>query len=214
YKEHAQQGSGGSLCMLYHLQVGPLFAASMAKYLLVEANNQQPNPNNEDVVLTPRLEAFDGQEWYTNLYDLQATVSATDQQGIIQLDVQTQLVNESRMAPKGKPREFQLSYQFEKDKVSIGAKRLGQTDSPLATHLILPIISPSGEPFRQDQPSRIQVHKPQGTVTIEANSPIGILPTAQERGFNMVPGLEALPLAIKLSDTPNTETICSITVHS
>ncbi|MEM9986849.1 MAG: hypothetical protein AAF804_17280, partial [Bacteroidota bacterium] len=76
YKEHAQQGSGGSLCMLYHLQVGPLFAASMAKYLLVEVNNQQPNPNNEDIVLTPRLEAFDGQEWYTNLYDLQATVSA------------------------------------------------------------------------------------------------------------------------------------------
>ena len=52
YRKHVQQASGGSLAVLYHDKVGTLFAASMAKYMLVEANNQQPNPG-EDFALTP-----------------------------------------------------------------------------------------------------------------------------------------------------------------
>jgi len=51
YKEKSQQGTGGSICVLYHLKVGAIFTASMAKYLLVEKNNQQPNPGKEEVVL-------------------------------------------------------------------------------------------------------------------------------------------------------------------
>ncbi len=214
YKKHAQQGSGGSLCMLYHLEVGPLFAASMAKYLLVEPNNQQPNPNQEDLVLTPRLETFQNGAWYTNLYDLKAQVTATDHLDSIQIEVHTELVDESRMGPAGEPIAFQLNYLFEKDKVSIKAKQITQTQVPFEANLILPIISPSGEIVTQDQSSRIQIQKPNGTVVVEAGSSLEIIQTAKGRGFNMVPGMEALPIRLKLSETPFDETVCSITVES
>jgi hypothetical protein len=69
YKEKSQQGTGGSICVLYNMKVGPIFTASMAKYLLVEKNNQQPNPGKKEVVLTPRIEMFEDGKWFTNIYD-------------------------------------------------------------------------------------------------------------------------------------------------
>ncbi len=91
-----KQAAGGALAILYHTKVGLLMTASMAKYMLVEKNNQQPNPDDIDFALTPRVETFSEGKWYTNLYDLKAKVNHSDANAIIKFDVQAQLVNENR----------------------------------------------------------------------------------------------------------------------
>ena len=84
YKYDYRQASGGALGVLYHNKVGLLCAASMAEYHMVEKNNQQEQPN-KDICLTPRIETFKGDKWYTNLYDLPATVKSIDENGMIEL---------------------------------------------------------------------------------------------------------------------------------
>ena len=76
--QYSQQATGGSLAALWHDKVGPVFMASMAEYILVEKNNQQLQPDGEDIPLTPRLEFFNGDRYFTNLFDLKAKVAVVD----------------------------------------------------------------------------------------------------------------------------------------
>ena len=64
--------------------------------------------------------------------------------------------------------------------------------------LVLPMISPSGEKVTQSA-QRIEIHKPQGKVVIEANSPLRIQEGTRQRIFNPVPGFEAVPV---IADIP------------
>ena len=76
-KRHIQQATGGSLAVLYHNQVGTLFAASMAEYKMVETYNMQPQPG-EDFALTPRIETVKDGVVYSNLYDLKTVPKTSD----------------------------------------------------------------------------------------------------------------------------------------
>lgn len=195
YKKHAQQASGGALAVLYHTGVGLLLAASMAKYMLVEANNQQPN-FEEDFALTPRIESFRNDVWYTNLYDLGAKVTHNEAGESIQFDIETQLQNENREVLEGNASQFQLGYLFETQKVEIQARRAPVNTKLFPASLVIPIVSPSGEQFVQVSPTRIEIMKNRGKVVVEANVPIRIKDTGKPRVFNMVPGVEAIPLLI------------------
>jgi len=127
YKAKAQQGSGGSICLLYHMKLGPIFTASMANYLLIEKNNQQPNPGKEEVVL-------------------------------------------------------------------------------------LPVISPTGELVSQKSPNKIEINKPEGILIVEANVPLQIKKMEKERAFNMVPGVEVLPIIASFNNDKLKEIICTLRV--
>lgn len=211
YKKHAQQASGGALAVLYHTEVGLLLAASMAKYLLVEENNQQPNPE-EDFALTPRIEIFQNGIWYTNLYDLEAKVTHVETNGIIQFDVETLLQDEDQNQLEGNDSQFQLRYLFEPEKVEIQARRASGNTALFPTSLVIPIVSPSGETVTQTSPTQIEIGKERKKVVVEANVPIRINETGRSRVFNMVPGLEAIPLLIDFP-TQHFGTIgCTITV--
>lgn len=198
YKKHAQQASGGALAVLYHTEVGLLMAASMAKYLLVEANNQQPNPE-KDFALTPRIESFCKDVWYTNLYDLEAKVNHLETNGTIRFEIDTQLQDEDRNKLEGNASQYQLRYLFETEKVEIQARRAPGNDTLFPASLVIPIVSPSGEQFVQVSPTRIEVLKNRGRVVVEANAPIRIKEIEKSRVFNMVPGVEAIPLLIDFS---------------
>ncbi|MFK7932540.1 MAG: hypothetical protein AB8G22_03465 [Saprospiraceae bacterium] len=212
YKKGAQQGSGGAISLLYHLRIGPIFTASMARYLLVEKNNQQPNPNGEDFALTPRLEIFRDGEWFTNLYDLKAKVAAEESAATDKFDIQTQLVNEAREMPTDIDPNYQLNYLFDQEKVRIEAQKIGKSNATDLVELILPIISPTGEKIEQISPNQIAIHKPAGTVVIKSNTPLFIKKTARSRVFNMVPGVEAVPIFTTFTEDTTTIT-CDIIVQ-
>lgn len=209
YKKGIQQATGGAMSVLYHLKAGLVFAASMAKYVLVEKNNMQPNPG-EDFPLTPRIESWVENKWFTNLYDLEAKVETqSSTQGIIAFDVITKLKDEERIPVHGTTSEFNLVYQCDQDKISLKAKPINGKISEI-TSLVLPVISPSGEGVSQTSPNKIEIQKPNGVLLIEANVPLIIKKTAKQRVFNMVPGAEAVPILAHFEIGYDKEIVCQL----
>ena len=212
YKEKSQQGTGGSICVLYNMKVGPIFTASMAKYLLVEKNNQQPNPGKKEVVLTPRIEMFEDGKWFTNIYDLKAKVETEENEKYCQFKVAASLVNENRQSPKGKDAKYSFNYLIDADKVEIRAQQINASINVSTAKLVLPIISPTGEKVQQISPKRIEITKPEGLLIVEANVPLQISEMEKERAFNMVPGVEAIPIFASFENDKVGEIICTVRV--
>ena len=213
YKEKAQQGSGGSICLLYHLKIGPIFTASMAKYLLIEKNNQQPNPGKEEVVLTPRIEMFEDGEWFTNIYDLKTKIETEEDEKFCKFQVATNLVNENRQSPKGIDTKYRFSYLLNHEKVEIRAQQINDSKTLSPARLALPIVSPTGEQVKQISPNRIEINKPKGLLIVEANVPLQIKKMEKERAFNMVPGVEVVPVFAQFRNDKGEEIICTLKVQ-
>lgn len=193
YKDDYRQASGGALGVLYHNKVGLLCAASMAKYEMVEKNNQQIQPG-KDICLTPRVEVFKDDVWYTNLYDLPATVASNDENGIIELVANTKLKNADRKEITGTASAFDIDYNCSVNETEIKVNT--KQDIIEKTAFVLPIISPSSEVVTAISDNEITIQKPEGLVTIKANAPIKTKEISRKRIFNMVPGVEALPLEV------------------
>lgn len=209
YKNDYRQASGGALGVLYHNKVGLLCAASMAIYELVEKNNQQVQPN-KDICLTPRIETFKDEVWYTNLYDLPATVSSKDENGTIELLADVKLKNVYREEVTGTGSEFDIAYNCSADKTEI--KVSAKQDITVPTAFVLPIISPNKEVVTHVSDTEITIQKPEGLVTIKANVPIAIKAMEGSRTFNMVPGVEAIPIEAFFDTEKNQDLEISIAV--
>jgi hypothetical protein len=197
YKEDFRQASGGSLGVLYHNKVGLLCAASMAKYEMVEKNNQQVQPG-EDICLTPRIETFKDDVWYTNLYDLPATVASKDADGVVDLVADVKLKNGKRKLVEDTANDFDITYRCSANETTILAKTDQKITNPTA--FVLPIVSPNNEVVTTVNETEITIQKPEGLVTIKANAPIKMKEIKGKRTFNMVPGVEALPFEIYFED--------------
>jgi len=208
YKEDYRQASGGALGVLYHNKVGLLCAASMAEYALVEKNNQQVQPG-KDICLTPRIEVFKDDVWFTNLYDLPATVNSKDENGTIELIADTKLKNVNREEVTGTASVFDIAYKCSADKTEI--KVYTKQEITAQTAFVLPIVSPSNEVVTNVSKNEITIQKPKGLVTIKANVPIKTKEMEGKRTFNMVPGVEALPLEL-FFESDNKTLELSITV--
>jgi hypothetical protein len=191
YKNDYRQASGGALGLLYHNKVGLLCAASMAEYALVEKNNQQPQPN-KDICLTPRVEVFKDDVWYTNLYDLPATVTSKDENGTIELTADVKLKNVDREEITETASAFDIVYKCSADKTEIEVSTAQNIKAQTA--FVLPIVSPNSEVVTKISDKEMTIQKPEGLVTIKANVALKIRDMEGNRTFNMVPGVEAIPV--------------------
>lgn len=208
-KEHSQAATGGALAILWHQKVGPVFMASMAEYILVEANNQQPQPDGEDIPLTPRIECVKDGKWYSNLFDLKTKVMQTDTDGTIDFDIETKLMNRDRKILENAI--YGLKYTLDENKIVITAWAKDKQVDTLESALVLPIISPMGEKVVLASENRIEIVKEEGRVVIDANVPLTIKKTKRERVFNMVPGMEAVPIVASFPQEGG-QIICTISV--
>lgn len=206
-KKYSVAATGGSLAVLWHQKVGPLFTASMAEYMLVEPYNQQPQPG-EDFCLTPRVERFVDDVWYTNIHDLKAKVINTDENGIINFEVLAALTNREKETLDSSG-NFKLNYLFDEEKTTIKALRTITEEN--SDTLVLPIISPTGEKVVKISENKIEIHKKEGVVVLEANVPLAIKPSEKERIFNQVPGMEVLPIMVTFPKGVK-EVVCTINV--
>ena len=196
YKYDYRQASGGALGVLYHNKVGLLCAASMAVYHLVEKNNQQVQPG-KDIALTPRIETFKDEVWYTNLYDLPATVKSKDINGEIELLANVQLKDVHRKVVEQTASKFEITYKNTIDAMKIEVQTNQAITNPTA--FVLPIVSQSAEKITKVSANKITIFKPDGLVTIESSVAIKIKEISgnpSNRTFNMVPGVEALPIEV------------------
>jgi hypothetical protein len=208
---HLQQPTGGALAVLYHNRVGTLLAGSMARYIMVESLNMQPNPG-EDFPLTTRIETRDEGGWYTNLYDLKAEVSYEEQDQTISFRAATSLQDEDRNAAPHDAAPCVLHYDFQDEMVTIRAESLQDQSGSGPALLVVPIISSSHESVRLVSDDRIEIDKPQGTVVVQSNGPLTIKDGPDKRVFNMVPGAEAIPLLAHLPKGAGEQVTVSISV--
>ncbi len=193
YNPHndCRQATGASLSLLYHNTLGLLCTASMAVYRLQEANNQQPAPG-EDIALTPRIECYKNATWYTNIYDRTATYKVFDDGKTIAYQAKVQLKDEKQKLLSGTAADFQLEYLSSKQKMKIIASTKQLISE--TTAFVLPIVSPTGETVTQLSETLITIKKPEGTLKVSSSVKLRIKNMPKSRTFNMIPGVEALPL--------------------
>lgn len=175
-KKYSVAGTGGALNVLWHDKVGPLFTARMAEYMEVEDYNQQPQPGI-DFCLTPRVERYVNDIWYTNIHDLKAKVKFTDDKDIINFEVEAALTNREKETLDADG-NFKLNYFFDKEKTTIKAKRTSKELN--GDRLVLPLISPTGEKVVHISGKTIEIHKEEGIVYVESNVPITIKKNSKE----------------------------------
>jgi hypothetical protein len=207
-KKHIQQATGGSLAVLYHLKLGPVFASSMAEYMMVEANNMQPQPG-EDFPLTPRIETVKGGVTYTNLYDLKTVPKTSDDGRVIRFDILMGLYDRDYKKLDGEGSGYRVSYLIGEDGVTMHAEAADGPVGKQEATLILPLISKTGESVRLVSDRRIEIKKPEGTLVLESSAPLMIKPSKQGRIFNMVPGMECVPVLVEMPKGKRVS--CSIT---
>ena len=207
YEKDFRQATGGALSVLYHNKLGLLLSASMAEYKMVEVNNQQPAPG-EDIALTPRVESYFKDEWYTNLFDLEATLESSDKEGIIEILSHTKLKKQTRETLNGSASEFKILYRCSENEIKLTAR----TEQKILeqTALVLPVISPAADEIIQITTKEITIQKPGGLLRIKSNVPLSIKNMPRSRTFNMVPGVEAVPIMAFF--TENTQKV-EISIH-
>ncbi|MBK1876469.1 hypothetical protein [Pelagicoccus mobilis] len=190
YRPNVQQATGGALSLLWHEAAGLLCSASMAQYVLVEPHNQQTPSNPEDLPLTPRLECERQGQTYSNLFDLSAEVTVKSDSESTRFDVDTHLTNDAYVSL---PNSCHLSYRFAYESVSI------EVEAPTSYSFVLPIISSSNETIDHTDACEVLITKQKSRVRVRSNNPISV----GHRFFNLVPGLQAVPIKAKIEgDSP------------
>jgi hypothetical protein len=190
YKPGIFQPSGGSLSLLWHEALGPVFAGSMTVYRVVEPGNMPPVPEGDDMPLTPRVEirAADG-TWRTNLFDRAARISSREEAGRVIVHVEARLESEANGA--GESPAIHIRYTLAAEAMEIMA-----TGLPRQAVLVLPLIARSDEEVLQPEPGRVTVAKSGGTLTMHSAGRFERIAVGRSRVFNHVPGFEAAPFRI------------------
>jgi len=198
YKKHCFAATGGAPGMVWHEVVGPLFAGSMAEYILVEKFNQQPNPDDEEFALTPRLETTIDGVWYTNLHDLDARIKTEDNAGKIMVDAEVQLLDKEQQPPPAGAISRTINYRIDERTVTFSTPPAPAAGEGL--RLVLPLVSASTDKVIRIDDKTIHVVKPGGRVVMRGTGPLLIQDTKRERVFNMVPGVQALPVYFEVGE--------------
>lgn len=207
YQEHVQPGSsgtggghvtGGAMSGLFHLDLGPVLTASMTHYQMIEIANQQQYRDKRHMPLTTRIEYTVEDAIYTSTEDFEAVLTATQESGQVSFDARGRLLDNYRRAPKGGEIQYHLSYTLREDGVEITATVKGELGSRANLQLIVPVVSRSSEALEQRDKQAMRILKPKGALTVQTDAAAGFGLLTNERTFNLVPGLEAIPLRVKL----------------
>jgi len=187
--------TGGALSLLYHQALGPIFAASMTHYAMVEPSNQQTHRDRPHMPLTPRIECRLGDTVYTSLSDYQAQVEFSGPATAPTIHATGRLLDADGRSPAADYR-YQLTYTFTEESVQITAR----CSAPAAC-LILPAISPHTELVQRPDAQTLQITKSTGILILHTDVPAGFRRTPETRVFNLVPGFEAVPAMVDLASS-------------
>ena len=190
--------SGGALSLLFHQSLGPILAASMTDYQMVEISNQQAFLDAPHMTLTPRIE-LKADKTYTSLTDLKAILTASMSADAIHFTATGQLLTTGHHPVPAGGISYHIGYFIAEETITIVAKATGQLPGSTSLQLILPVVSRSTEAATQSSSSSIRITKPKGILTVHTDAPQGFEAIPKERTFNLVPGLEAIPLTLELT---------------
>ena len=205
YVEHVQAGggsgaghaSGGALSLLYHRRLGPILAASMTEYAMIEISNQQVFTDAPHMTTTPRIECRTDKT-YTSLSDHEAVVSRKASATEILFEASGRLLSSGHKPPPESEIHYHLAYRLTADAVEIIATATGPTQPKSPIELIVPVVSRSNESFTLTGGS-VRIAKPAGYLSVKTDVKDGFVALTKERTFNLVPGFECVPLHIAMT---------------
>lgn len=192
YKVKGTHPMGGALSLLWHSQAGPVFAATMNQYKLIEAPNMQSNTRKYLMGGTPRVETIQNGVVYSNLDDLDTDISCRMEDGICNFSVNTHLVDFNQQAPSQGVVPVTVDYSYSAQGVVISIDQC-----PDSSYLMLPVIA-SPEDDVKVTPQEVFISKGKGILGIRCCSGnIEVAPTDTDgRIFNPVPGFSFVPLLV------------------
>jgi hypothetical protein len=202
YVEHVQAGggsgpghaSGGALSLLYHRRLGPILAASMTEYAMIEISNQQVFTDAPHMTTTPRIECKTDKT-YTSLGDFEAVVTRKASPAEILFEARGRLLSSAhKPLPEGEI-QYHLAYRFSAKTVEIVAMATAANQPKSPIELIVPVVSRNHERLELTGGS-IRITKPAGTLIVKTDTKAGFPPITKERTFNLVPGFECVPLRV------------------
>ena len=192
YKVKGTHPMGGALSLLWHAQAGPVFAATMNQYKLIEAPNMQSNTRKYLTGGTPRIELIQNGVAYSNLDDLNTSITYHEREEACTFTVHTHLVDINQQAPLQGEVAMTMNYTYSEQGVSI---HLEHCNEPI--RLMLPVIA-SPEENIEFSSHEVYIRKNKGVVCITCES--GDMEIAftddDQRIFNPVPGFSFIPLQV------------------
>ena len=192
YKVKGTHPMGGALSLLWHAQAGPVFTATMNQYKLIEAPNMQSNTRKYLTGGTPRIELIQNGVAYSNLDDLNTSITCHEREEACTFTVHTHLVDINQQAPLQGEVAMTMNYTYSEQGVSI---HLEHCNEPI--RLMLPVIA-SPEENIEFSSHEVYIRKNKGVVCITCES--GDMEIAftddDQRIFNPVPGFSFIPLQV------------------
>lgn len=188
--------SGGAISLLYHQALGPVLAASMTRYKAVEISNQQAPIDAAHQPLTLRIEVAQGRDAFTSVADLSATLESVERDGAVDVTASGRL-----KTPEGRelepPVAFTVSYSLTPKGLALSAMVSGLGDR--AARLVAPVVARRDEPAVRRDAGAVAIAKAGGSILVSSPD-TNLAGDVDARIFNLVPGLQAVPLSINLRD--------------
>ncbi len=195
--DYVEEGhaTGGALTLLWHEKTGPILAATMTKYQLVEPHNMQTPHYFEGICSSPQIEKVLGKTRYRSINDKTAVLAADISDDKIHITATGKLVDGDQVGDIA----YELTYDFSKDGVCISLLTEGE-----GCLFRLPVISGENEEY-QIEPGKVSIWKKEHLkLMIESHCAMKMHCTAEiddtipGRLFNPVGGFQALPLVYRL----------------
>ena len=213
YKVKGTHPMGGALSLLWNKQVGPLFAAGMNLYSLIEAPNMQSDNQTNQMASTPRIEIVEKGVMYSNLDDLDTEIKYTKKGDTHCFRILTHLVDSKQQPSSAGKATAEIEYLFQKEKVTIRCT-MPEALRKAGARLVLPVIASPQETTSIKEKS-VQINKKGGSLRVSSLQPLSISPTNIDgRIFNPVPGFSFLPIIIAMDSDGKAEVNIRITEES
>lgn len=180
--------TGGVLTMLWNNKCGPLAAASMTEYKLLESGNMQ-QPKEPVRCSTIRIEMKDNNVFYRSINDTKATINSKDENGVITVNAIGVLKNATEQSISGA--DYSITYVFTENEMKISA-RCG-----VDATLVLPVVSSKKDEVSLECNKCSIVGDARKTITVNGGK-LMCESTDGARQFNPVGGLNYLPLEVNM----------------
>ena len=193
YKVKGTHPMGGALSLLWHKDAGPLFAATMNEYTMIESPNMQSYDMEVQMGGTPRVEFIEKGISYSNLDDLDTDIIYSSIDGKHLFKIRTHLVDTYQRHSSLGEQPVEVLYTIDNNSVSIDLD-LPEKFRERGIRLVLPLVSNPKESIELDG-KRLIVKKDDCNLVFDANCSLTIDDTEQNgRVFNPVPGFGFLPI--------------------
>jgi len=209
YKVKGTHPMGGVLSLLWHGSTGPLFAAGMNSYSLIEAPNMQTDNQKYKMASTPRIEFILNDTLFSNMDDLNTQINCSKTEKGYTFHVQTHLTDKNQNFPRFGDQIIDMKYIFTKENVSVQCHLPSKIkNEPIC--LMLPFIADASDSEKLISPDQLQIQKEKAMITIQTNMPLNIAPTNNGRILNLVPGFAFIPVKCSADKDGYIEVIISI----